>query len=362
MPAIKKLINLLENLGLDVAVIFGQSNITYFTGIPRLSGNILIAYRDNYIELLTPVVEYFRVRDIRPSEVNVIPYSRYRLEFDGLLINDLLGYLKGRLSKASKVGMDLEYINFHAFQLIKSLNINVIDLSRYVLDMRAVKDDLEVELLSNALRISEEALSKAIGELNPKATELTFAGILEMYMRSLGAEDFAFETIVASGINSAYPHAVPTSKELNIGEPIVIDFGASYGGYSSDITRTLYIGNLPKEITRTIEAVNEALNEAEDVIAPYLRASEVDSVVRKVLSKYGLCKYFIHSTGHGVGIEVHEPPRIALGSDEVLKPGMIITIEPGVYIPNQYGVRIEDMILITNSGKRVLNKLGHLLT
>ncbi len=362
MSTIKKLINLLEDLGLNVAVIFGQPNITYFTGISRSSGNILIAYNDGYIELLTPVVEYFRVRDVSPPEVSVVPYSRYRLEFNEPLISDLLGYLRGKLSGASRVGIDLEYINYQAFQLIKSLNSNVTDLSRHILDMRAIKDELEIELISNALRISEEALSKAVNELNPKVTELTFAGMLEMYIRSLGADDFAFATIVASGINSAYPHAAPTSKELGVGEPVIIDFGASYRGYSSDITRTLYVGDLPQDIARSIEAVNEALNEAEDAIVPYLKTSEVDSVVRKVLSKYGLHKYFIHSSGHGVGIEVHEPPRIALGSDEVLKPGMVVTVEPGIYIPHRYGVRIEDMVLITNSGRRVLNRLRRMLT
>lgn len=360
---LNKLIKVIDEVNVDAAVVIGQPNITYFTGVTRPEGGVLIVLKGGYVEFLIPVLEFYRVYDvIKGFNIELIPYSRYDVEFDVSVVKNVVDYIRGRLSGVTKVGIDLNYINYATYQLIKLLGHDVVDLSRHILDVRAIKEEDEVKSITKALSITEEALVRAFNELKPKVSEAMFAGLLEMYMRYLGAEGLAFNTIVASGHNSSYPHALPTSKELGYGESIVIDLGAVYANYCSDITRTVYIGNPPNEVIKALEAVTTALSEVEDYVAPYVRVSEVDTLARKTLSKYGLSKYFIHSVGHGVGVEVHELPRIASGIDDTLKPGMVITLEPGVYVRGSYGVRVEDMILITNSGRKILNKLPQILT
>jgi Xaa-Pro aminopeptidase len=224
-----------------------------------------------------------------------------------------------------------------------------------------VKDDEEISLMREAVRITEGALRKTLLDLKPGLREYEIAAMLEGSMRFMGADGYAFETIVASGPNGAFPHALPTSKEVVEGEEIVIDMGARFGGYCADMTRTPVLGKADKEIKSIIEALDEAVNEATDAVAPGVKVSDVDAIARKVLAKQGLDKYFIHSLGHGVGVEVHEPPRVAQGVNAVLEPGNVITIEPGVYINGKYGARIENMVLVTKSGHDVINSLPNLV-
>jgi len=360
---LSKLTNLMISKDVDALVLSGWPNIFYFTGFPRCAGSILFLSVDGGAELLVPLLDYERaLSSVRCGDIKITPFSMYEVPDVGNVVTDVITYLRGRLSKVRKLGVDLGYVNPTIYRLIKSFNSEVIDLTSDILNVRAVKDEYEIDLITNALRITEDALRRSINELRPGITEAEFAGILEMNLRFLGAEGFSFDTIVASGVNSSYPHAVIGRKTISEGEPVVIDMGATYGGYVADLTRTLYINYLPSEVLRIIDVVREVIESVEDFINPYIKVGEVDALARELLRKEGLSKYFTHSTGHGVGIEVHEHPRIAQGVNEVLKPGMVVTIEPGVYIPRAYGVRIEDMVLITKSGRKVLNSLRHVLT
>jgi len=361
MINLNKLKELMSSKGLESVVICGQQNITYFTGIPKPSGTLMLIVNDE-VTLLTPLLDYERVSNsVSTQDINVVPYSTYPVKAYVDYVEDLIGYVRRRVSGISRLGIDLNYINYLIYRLIKTLTLDVVDIGNDIQFMRSVKEGYEVEFIRNALRISEEALMRTINELSYGVTELGVVGVLEKFMRDLGADDLAFNTIVASGINSVYPHALPSSNVIQPNTPIIMDLGTIYRSYSSDITRTVSLGRLPNEVSKVFEVVVEALETVEDFVGPYVKVSEVDGRVREVLSRYGLDKYFIHSTGHGVGIEVHEYPRIAQGVNDVLKPGMVITLEPGVYIPGKFGVRVEDMVLITKSGREVLNTLQHKL-
>jgi len=219
---------------------------------------------------------------------------------------------------------------------------------------RMIKDVDEIRAIREAVDLGAALFDEALGAIRPGATELEVAAAVELAARRGGAEAMSFETIVAAGRRSALPHG--RASEARIGAPgfVVCDFGVILHGYCSDRTRTVWVGRESSEARKTYEAVLEAQAAAISAVRPGATASEVDGAARKVLKKRKLAQYFTHSTGHGVGLEVHEAPRIASGMKEVLRPGMVITIEPGVYLSGKWGIRIEDMILVTEKGCEVL--------
>jgi Xaa-Pro aminopeptidase len=177
---------------------------------------------------------------------------------------------------------------------------------------------------------------------------------MELAARRGGAEEMSFSTIIASGARSALPHGRASEQAIPKGAFVVCDFGVILSGYCSDQTRTVWVGTVQEDARRAYEAVKEAQHAAIDAVGPGIAVGDVDAAARKVLRKAGLGRYFTHSTGHGVGLEIHEIPRVADGQKEILQPGMVITIEPGVYFPGKWGVRIEDMVVVTAGGCEVL--------
>jgi Xaa-Pro aminopeptidase len=194
--------------------------------------------------------------------------------------------------------------------------------------------------------------------LRPGVKEAEVAAEMEYAARRAGAEEMSFPTIVASGARSALPHGRATQQAVAPGGFVVCDFGVILAGYCSDQTRTVWVGAASKPARDAYEAVREAQEAAIAAVRPGVSAGEVDAAARKVLRKAGLGRYFTHSTGHGVGLEIHEAPRVAAGQKELLKPGMVITIEPGVYFPGEWGVRIEDMVAVREGGCEVLTPTG----
>jgi len=190
--------------------------------------------------------------------------------------------------------------------------------------------------------------------LRPGVKEAEVAAEMEYAARRAGAEAMSFPTIIASGARSALPHGRASNQPIKPGGFVVCDFGVILAGYCSDQTRTIWVGSVPDEARRAYEAVREAQQAAIAAVRPGIPVGEVDAAARKVLRKAGLGRYFTHSTGHGVGLEIHEAPRVADGQPEILQPGMVITIEPGVYFPGKWGVRIEDMVAVTAGGCEVL--------
>ena len=217
-----------------------------------------------------------------------------------------------------------------------------------------VKDEEELSRIREAVKLGAKLFDRALEVLRPGAAESEVAAEMELAARRAGAEEMSFQTIIASGARSALPHGRASGQAIPGGAFVVCDFGVILNGYCSDQTRTVWVGRESDEARRVYEAVREAQKAAIDAVSPGIAVGEVDAAARKTLQRARLDKYFTHSTGHGVGLEIHESPRVAAGEREILRPGMVITIEPGVYFPGKWGVRIEDMVAVTAGGCEVL--------
>jgi Xaa-Pro aminopeptidase len=216
--------------------------------------------------------------------------------------------------------------------------------------LRAVKDAVELATMRQAAVLITEVVAGVIPSITPGITELELAARVESGIKRRGGSGPSFETIVASGARSAWAHARASSKPLRKNELVVLDQGAILRGYCSDLTRTVFLGRAPASVRRLYRAVLEAQEAARNAIRPGVTAGEVDSAARAVLKGYGLARYFTHSTGHGLGLEIHEMPRLGRGEKTVLEEGMVVTVEPGVYLEGLGGIRIEDDVVITPTG------------
>jgi Xaa-Pro aminopeptidase len=223
--------------------------------------------------------------------------------------------------------------------------------------MRSVKDAGEIATMREAARIAEESFRNALPLVKPGVKEGDLAAEIEYHMRKGGASGPSFDTIVASGKRSALPHARPTEKRVGKNELVVLDLGAILRGYCSDITRTVFVGRAPARVRGWYHAVLEAQRAARDAVREGVKAAEVDAAARKALAKSGLARYFAHSTGHGLGREVHEAPKVSRESGDILRAGQVITLEPGVYIEGVGGIRIEDDVLVQADGSDGLTNL-----
>ncbi|HXR38032.1 MAG TPA: aminopeptidase P family protein [Terracidiphilus sp.] len=220
--------------------------------------------------------------------------------------------------------------------------------------LRMVKDEEELALMSKAALAGCDLFDHMLGFIRPGLREIDVAAELEYKARQLGAEGMSFETIVASGVRSALPHGRATTTPLPRKGFVTLDFGIIFGGYCSDMTRTVYLGKPRARERAAYEAVLEAQQAGVEAVRSGASCGEVDEAARGVLRKAGLAEAFSHSTGHGVGLEIHESPRIGAGQKTRLLPGMVITIEPGVYLAGEFGIRIEDMVAVTDAGGQVL--------
>jgi Xaa-Pro aminopeptidase len=225
--------------------------------------------------------------------------------------------------------------------------------------LRTVKSADEIAQMRSAAQLASDVFEEVLPLIKPGVTELELAAEIEYRMRRKGASGTSFSTIVASGPRSALPHARPSSKPLKKNELVVFDLGAILRAYCSDMTRTIFIGRASARVRRWYRAVLEAQGAAKEAMAPGVKASQVDAAARAVLEGYGLGRFFTHSTGHGLGLEVHETPRLARGETAVLQAGNVLTVEPGVYIEGVGGVRVEDDVAILARGTEVLTRATH---
>ena len=352
---VKKVEDLRQERGLDCVVIAGQPNLFYYTGF---RGYGALVDCDGRQMLVTIVLEMNRAISTG-LEVLVADPS-------GIVKGDDVKVFNGRLSEAiasivgnKKVGLDKAWVD-NALLNALSQKMNAEDVSVQVRDQRAVKDESEIETIKTAGEITRKALRRALEELEPGMTEREFSAVVDYYLKRYGGEGYAFETIVASGRNAAFPHHVPSDERLS--PPVLlVDWGAKFRGYCFDSTRT--IGTTRREeVRKAYEAVLEAQLTAIDMVSEGVKASELDRKAREVLAKYGLDKYFHHSLGHGVGVEIHEHPTIGPSSNDVLKKGMVITIEPGVYMRDSFGIRIEDTLVVGSRKAEVLETLPKVYT
>lgn len=266
---------------------------------------------------------------------------------------------RGKKSKRWTIGIESEHMTVADKKRLTDLlppGRLIRDATSVVERLRMVKDADELQSLRAAVRLGAALFDRALEVLRPGVKETDVAAEMELAARLAGAEEMSFPTIIASGARSALPHGRASGQAIAPGGFVVCDFGVILAGYCSDQTRTVWVGNgsTPEDARHAYESVKEAQEAAIAAVRPGISVTEVDEAARAVLREAGLGRYFTHSTGHGVGLEIHEAPRVAAGQKETLRPGMVITIEPGVYFPGKWGVRIEDMVVVSKTGGEVL--------
>lgn len=331
---------LLERLELDALYITRPENVRYLTGFPHPEdAQVLIAPEGAF--LLTDPRYPEAERESR------IPARVLKGEEREALFQDLRG----------RVGFEAEHLPYAALERLRELSPAEWVPTKGVIErLRLKKSPEEVARIRQAQALAERALERALALLRPGVEEREVALEIEFFLRKEGAEGVAFPPIVASGARGALPHAGASEKRLEPGELITLDLGAKVAGYHSDITRTVALGKPSPEMRRVYEAVQEALEVALQGLKPGRTGKEVDALAREALGRHGLDRYFVHSLGHGVGLAVHEGPGLSPYTEEVLEPGMVVTVEPGVYLPGVGGVRIEELVLITEDGIELLSR------
>lgn len=264
-----------------------------------------------------------------------------------------------RQLRVARLGFNPDAMHVREFAELKKLTAPArwVAIADPVRPLRIVKDADEIDRLRVAARVAEEAFEAVRRRLNIGMTEREIAAELDYEMARRGAQAPAFETIVAVGPNSSLPHFEPGSRRLTDTEPLLVDWGARVNWYGSDLTRVLWLGTVAKEYRTIFEVVREAHAAGIAAVKPGAKASAVDAAARRVIDKAGYGKQFNHATGHGIGLRGHEPPRIGRKVDERLTAGMVITIEPGIYLPGVGGVRLEDDVLVTETGHEVITHL-----
>lgn len=334
----------LREQGLDAFIVAAPVNWAYLTGFTGSSGLLLL--NQERAVLLTDARYVEQAKEEAPG-VEVRRSSREPVQ-------DLARIL--RSWGAREVGFEADHLTVKRFRAWERElpEVSWREGNGVVEALRAIKEEEELALIRQAIAIAEGALREVFPLLVEGRSESELALELEFSLRRRGAEAPAFTTIVASGPRGALPHGVASQRRLKRGDLITIDCGALYRGYASDLTRTFALGEVDARQKEIYELVRLAQQEGIRAIRPGRPAREVDAAARRVIEESGLGEYFGHGLGHGVGREVHEQPVVGPSSEEVLRPGMIITVEPGIYIPEWGGVRIEDMALVTENGCEVL--------
>ena len=349
--------------GVDAVAIVPGANMLYFTGLDfHLSERPIVALftPDGQMSIVIPELELPRL-NARP-DLAARPFAWN--DTDGFMdafraAAQALGLANGTLGVD---GMTMRVSEWLALQQAAP-GVQVQPVERALVGIRARKLPDEIALMRRAVAISEQALDNLLAWVKPGLTERQIAARLEDELSALGSEKLAFGTLVQTGPNSALPHGTTTDRALQADEFLLIDFGGMVGGYPADITRTFCLGAPSAEMQSMYDAVLRANEAARAAAGPGVPMGDVDRAARSVIEAAGYGPYFIHRTGHGLGLDTHEPiPQIAAGVADLLEPGMVFTIEPGVYIPGLGGVRIEDNVAVTETGIDVLTSYRRRLT
>jgi Xaa-Pro aminopeptidase len=343
---IEKVLALLNTMELDACLLKGMDNIFYLTGFRGTEGTLLVTKGDVF--LLTDFRYITHAQEVTHG-IKIVEIRDKR---------NVLGELCSQYG-IRKIGFDSIHATFFTFKKWSESveNVEFVPLDTAIEEIRKNKEPEEIDSIVKAIDIATKAFTDVFTMIHPGQTEKEVANNLDYAMRSLGAEGPSFPTIVASGPRAALPHAEPTDKKIREGEMVIIDFGAQVDGYCSDETCTLSIGDVNGKMQDIYVIVNSAKQLALDKVRVGMPMKELDMIVRGYIDEAGYADFFRHGTGHGVGIAVHESPAINSGCGGLLEEGMVITIEPGIYIPNVGGVRLEDMLLITADAPRVLTRI-----
>jgi len=343
---IEKVLRILNDMGLDACILKGMDNIFYLTGFRGSEGTLIITRGDvlllidfRYITYASEAIKNIKIIELRDKK-NILleiceKYGIRKMGFDSLQT----GY--NTYSRWKETVQDTE----------------LIPITNSIEEIRKCKEPEEIDKIRQAIDIATKAFDDVFEKIRPGKTEKEIANELDYAMRKLGADKPSFDTIVASGIRAALPHAIPTDKEIMEGEAVIIDFGAMLDGYCSDETCTVCIGEISGKIKEIFSIVNDARKLAIEKARAGMPVKDLDIVVRGFIENAGYGEYFRHGVGHGVGIAVHEAPAVNSSGEGIIEENMVLTLEPGIYIPNVGGVRLEDMVLIAENTTNVLTHI-----
>lgn len=342
---LKAVQKLLSQKSLQALWVTNLVNIKYISGFSGSSATLIIGKKEAY--LLTD----FRYLSQAASEATC--FEIYQIKED--LVKDAKPLLEEK--KWKKIGIEAKHLAVSAHsEMIEQLEVELVPLRESAEKLRMVKNKSEQDILRRGAEILDKGFTFIQSIIRPGITEKDLSLEIEIFLRRLGAEGASFKYIVASGPRGAMPHGIASDKQIENGEMVTIDFGAIFEGYATDMTRTLAVGKSDKRMHEIYDIVYKAQKKAVASVKPGMECREVDAVARKIIKTAGYGDYFGHGLGHGIGLETHEQPVVNRKSKTVLEPGMVITIEPGIYIPEVGGVRIEDMVLVTENGHELLTK------
>ena len=343
MEKIEKLRDEFAKAGIDGLLVTSPFNRRYISNFTGSSGAVLIgAEKAKFIT------------DFRYVEQAQKQCSGFEIvKHEGPIVNKLAEEVKSLGIR--KLGFEQDYVTYAEYKTYEqTFKTELVPVSGMIEKLRLIKSDAEINILKKAADIADAAFRHIIGFIRPGVTEVEVANELEFFMRKAGATSSSFDIIVASGYRSAMPHGVATEKVIEKGDMVTLDYGALYQGYVSDITRTVAVGEPDPQLKEIYHIVLEAQRRGVRALKAGMSGKAADALARDYIAEKGYGDYFGHSTGHGIGLEVHEGPALSIRSETVLEPGMVVTVEPGIYIPGLGGVRIEDDVLITADGNEVL--------
>lgn len=335
----------------DGFLIYNRANTYYYTGFGGSSSYTLITKGINYFITDFRYIEY--------AKNNINGFKIIRQSND--VLNDIMAIIKKEKIKRLGIETDLPINVFLKMQKMFS-KIRLIPDEKIVREQRIIKDESEIKNIKRAAKITDKVLSEIKSTIKNGMKERDVVRHIKWLSDELGSEKEAFSPIVATGSNSALPHHQSSNKKIKIGDSIIVDLGCVFNSYHSDMTRTFFMNKVSEKMKKIYNIVFQAQKSAIKEVKAGKKCAEIDKIARDIISSYGYGKYFGHGLGHGVGLEVHEPPYLNPTSKYILKKGMIITVEPGIYIPEYGGVRIEDLVLVTKNGAKILSKTSKSLT
>ena len=328
----------------DGALIISNENRRYFTNFVSSLGYLLVTRKESYLFVDS---RYSEAASKQAENCIVIEFKKLSDSLSEVIKQN--GLKNIMLESAAFTLMESAYIE-NMLDKVNTRAIKSDELNKIINTMRLYKTASEIKKMQKAQDITENALTETLKLVKEGVTERDIALELEFKMRKSGAEGVSFDLIVLSGKKTSMPHGVPDGNKIQNGDFLLFDIGATYDGYHSDMTRTYAFGNVSDEQRKVYEIVRQAQQNALDMVKDGITCGEVDKAAREYIYRSGYEGYFGHSTGHGVGLEIHEVPSVSPKSDFTIHNGMVITVEPGIYLPDKFGVRIEDMVIVTDSG------------
>ncbi|REJ10550.1 M24 family metallopeptidase [Halobacillus trueperi] len=330
---------------LDGLLIMSPKNRRYISGFAGSSGALIVT-RDDAV-----LITDFRYTEQAAEQAKEFEILEHKTPMPKTVAE------KVKELGLKRIGFEKDHVTYTLFeQYDEALEAELVPTSGLVEKLRLIKTDEEISILKDAVKIADDAFEHILGYIKPGVKEIDVSNELEFFMRKQGATSSSFDIIVASGYRSALPHGVASDKEIQSGELVTLDFGALYKGYCSDITRTVAVGEINDQLKEIYDTVLQAQLKGMEGIKEGITGKEADALTRDYIKEKGYGEYFGHSTGHGIGLDVHEGPGLSFRSDVTLEEGMVVTVEPGIYVPNVGGCRIEDDTIVTKTGNERLSK------